>query len=235
MIVLGADSSAQSASCALTVDKKVVAAFTVDAGNTHSTTLLPMIKACCDRAGVSPDEIDLFACAVGPGSFTGVRIGVSTVKGLCASRSVPCVGVSSLEGMAQSFGVFRGLVVPVMDARRSNVYTAIFLSGDEGLSRLTQDLIIPTSELCDLIAERDIPVLFIGDSSDTLCDMARERGLKVCPSSPVTRAPSAVGVCALAEAEYESTEDKTVYTAAALSPVYLRPGRAGNAPLQEDK
>lgn len=233
MIVLGADSSAQSASCALTVDKKVVAAFTVDAGNTHSTTLLPMIKACCDRAGVSPDEIDLFACAVGPGSFTGVRIGVSTVKGLCAAYSTPCVGVSSLEAMAHPFAPCRGLVAPVMDARRGNVYSAIFRSSDRGIVRLTDDLIIPVAELCDRLAEDDLPVFFTGDACATLTDAGRDRGMNVCDVPPIMRVSSAAGVCALAEAEYESAEDKSVYTAAALSPVYLRPGRAGNASLQE--
>ena len=107
MIVLGVDSSASCASCALTVDKKTVASFTLDAGNTHSTTLLPMIKACCDRAGITPAQIDLFACAVGPGSFTGVRIGVSTVKGLCAPRSTPCVGVSTAAATAYPLSVCR--------------------------------------------------------------------------------------------------------------------------------
>lgn len=214
--------------------KKVVASFTVDAGNTHSTTLLPMIKACCDRAGVSPAEIDLFACAVGPGSFTGVRIGVSTVKGLCAARSTPCVGVSTLAAAAYPFSVCRGTVVPVLDARRGNVYSAIFSAEDGGLVRVTEDMIIPVDELCERLRGTKSPVFFTGDACETASQKARDLGLAVCDVAPSMRAISAAGVCAIAEAEYTSAQDKSVCTAAALAPVYLRPGRAGNVPLQEN-
>lgn len=232
MIVLGVDSSASCASCALTVDKKTVASFTLDAGNTHSTTLLPMIKACCDRAGITPAQIDLFACAVGPGSFTGVRIGVSTVKGLCAPRSTPCVGVSTAAATAYPLSVCLGTVVPVADARRGNVYAALFSASGGGITRLSEDMIISADELCERLRELSAPIFFTGDARAVLCEKAAEKGIDARCAPPVFMSGCAAAVCALAEEEYESAMDRSVYTAAALTPVYLRPGRVGDAPLQ---
>ena len=212
MIVLGVDSSASCASCALTVDKKTVASFTLDAGNTHSTTLLPMIKACCDRAGITPAQIDLFACAVGPGSFTGVRIGVSTVKGLCAPRSTPCVGVSTLEALANCMPRRDAVLCAVMDARAGQVYHANFDLSGEVPVRLCEDRAVSLAKLREELSAIDRPVLLAGDGAHLLTDAGE-------PVSENLRLQNAYGVARLAARVYAAGGD---FSAAALRPEYLR-------------
>lgn len=126
MTVLGIDTSSAFASAALVKNGTLAASFTLNAGHTHSETILPMIKNVLGASSVTVDEISLIACTTGPGSFTGVRIGVSSAKGLCEPRRIPCVGVSALEAASYTAAGTDGICVPVTDARRGNVYAAVF-------------------------------------------------------------------------------------------------------------
>ena len=129
MKILAIDTTAKTASVALLEancngGRRLIGEYTLVTG-THSTTLLPMIESVLENSAA---QIDVYACSVGPGSFTGVRIGVATVKGLAFAKNIPCVGVSSLDALAYGASEQRGIIVPAIDARRETVYTAIYRS-----------------------------------------------------------------------------------------------------------
>ncbi|MBO5757809.1 MAG: tRNA (adenosine(37)-N6)-threonylcarbamoyltransferase complex dimerization subunit type 1 TsaB, partial [Clostridia bacterium] len=126
MKILALDSTAVVGSVALCEDTRMVAHYTLNTGNTHSQTLLPMIESALGCAEWEIDDLDLIAVSNGPGSFTGVRIGVATVKGLAFGKNIPCAGVSTLEALAYNLRYFNGIICPVMNARRAQVYNALF-------------------------------------------------------------------------------------------------------------
>ena len=160
MKILAMDSSATVASVALCEDGALLAEYTLNNKNTHSETLLPMVEALLRAYGITAQEIDLFAATNGPGSFTGVRIGAATLKGLAFGSGKPCLGVSTLEAIAENLSVRAGLICPVMNARRSQVYTALFRSNGESLTRLRNDEAISIEELDEILATYGEPVSF---------------------------------------------------------------------------
>ena len=234
MTILGIDSATPSASVALSRDGSVLASYRSAAGNTHSECLLPMIESVLSLCGVGVSDLDLIGCGVGPGSFTGVRIGVSAAKGLAAPRDIPCVGVSSIEGAA-SLACDGALVVPVFNARRGNVYSAIFQSKDGDLCRLSDDMIISVDELCEKLAARGETVVFTGDAADECFEAARSANIAARSVDPGEKLPDAARVCALCERKWEAAgeAERRLFTAEALAPVYLRPGRVASAALPE--
>ena len=147
MLILAFESSARPASVALLRDGQLLSQYSQCSQLTHSRTLLPMAEDMLKNAELTLDDVDLFAVAHGPGSFTGIRIGVSTVKGLAWASDKPCVGVSTLEAMAWHGLAAGGLICPVMDARRSQVYNALFEIRDGKPARLTEDRPISLEEL----------------------------------------------------------------------------------------
>ncbi len=160
MLILAIDTSANTATCALSRDGALLALYTVNGLLTHSETMLPMIENMLSKAALSIDDVDAFAVSEGPGSFTGVRIGVSLIKGLAFDKSKPCIGVSTLDALAKNLYGIGGYVVPVMDARREQVYTAIFKDG----KRLTEDMLVPISELREkLVALGATQIRLCGD------------------------------------------------------------------------
>ncbi len=226
MKILSLDTSAKTATAALIEDGEIIAEYSIFT-STHSTTLLPMIESVFDLAGITAKDVDLYSVSVGPGSFTGIRIGVSTVKGLAFAYSTPCVGVSALEAMAENFGGVEGIIVPVIDARRDMVYTAVFRSKSDGsVERITDDCQISIVELCELLSDfRDEKVYFTGDAYSKLASH---------PSAPMNtaktphklRAQSAYGVAFAGMKKWNESEDKSAFTAASLMPVYLRKSQA---------
>ena len=199
MLILAFESSARAASVALVEDGRLISQYSQCSGLTHSRTLLPMAEDMLKNAELTLDKIDLFAVAHGPGSFTGIRIGVSTVKGLAWAADKPCVGVSTLEAMAWHGLAAGGLVCPVMDARRSQVYNALFKVENGRPVRLCEDRPIALSQL----AEKYL----------------REQGLACTVAPENLRWQSAWGVAMAAM-------DKTPGNADALLPVYLRLSQA---------
>ena len=235
MTVLAVDSSTPTAACALWRDGELLASFRAAAGNTHSECLLPMIEKALALCGVALGDVGLIACGVGPGSFTGVRIAVSTVKGLAAPLGLPCIGVSSLEAAAASYAHLDALVVPAFNARRGNVYAAIFSAKHGELERLTDDDIIAVGELCELIARQSRPVMFVGDYAPKCHEAARDAGLCVIPGGEGCALVDAGAMCSVAARAYETRYERAPdeFTADALSPIYLRPGRVAAAALPE--
>ena len=151
MITLAFDSTAKAASVAALRDGIILAQETVDNGLTQSELLLPMAEDMLKSLRLAYDDIDLLATAVGPGSFTGVRIGVALIKGLAFGKNIPCASVSTVEALAENLAGLSGIVVPCLDARRGQVYTALFRSSEEGIVRLTEDMAIPLTELADML------------------------------------------------------------------------------------
>ena len=236
MRILALDSTALSGSVALCNDRSLVAEYTVNTGNTHSQTLLPMVESVLALAGWSVGDIDLFACTVGPGSFTGVRIGVATIKGLAFGKDRPCVGVSTLESLACNGMMLDGLLCPCMNARRAQVYNGLFTVRDGKLIRLCPDRALPLIELKQELAGSpalsDRPVWLMGDGAvmayDALTAIQEGDSLTLSPAR-VRCLPerllwqSGYSTAQVALEKYLSGE---YTTDAALTPVYLRMSQA---------
>ena len=147
MLILAFETSAKAASAALLEDGKLLGESYQNTGLTHSQTLMVMAENLLHQCGKTVNDVNAVAVAAGPGSFTGVRIGVAAAKGFAWGREVPCYGVSTLEAMALSLGEYQGYVCPVMDARRSQVYNALFYVNHGSLKRITEDRAIALAQL----------------------------------------------------------------------------------------
>ena len=219
MLILALDSTATAASVAICRDDKAIAAFHLNNGNTHSETLLPMVDAALSVAGISADDIDLFAVSHGPGSFTGVRIGAATVKGLAFNKGKPVIGVSTLEALAENaMPAPEGtLIAPVMNARRGQLYNALFrVEGGRAL-RITPDRAIAATELEKELLELNLGFFLVGDGVGEMLRLTTQA--RPLPLSPLATDQNAVSVAKCARRRYLMGEQGTD---AALSPVYLR-------------
>jgi len=230
MLILALDSTAIVASVALCRDENVIASFTVKNGNTHSETLLPMVEAVLKSANVSVADIDLFACSVGPGSFTGVRIGTATVKGLAFGQNKNCLGISTLEALAENLVPFDGIICPVMNARRAQVYNALFRYENGTLTRLCEDRALSVADLAAELAEKGEPFALCGDGIAEFRRLAPNSA----PASVSTllEDQSAISVAKVALRRANAGENGTD---AALVPVYLRLPQAERERLERLK
>ncbi len=147
MLILAFESSAKAGSCALLRDGVLLAEYFQNGGQTHSRTLMKMAEDMLRNCDLSAENVDAVGVAAGPGSFTGVRIGVSCAKGSAWAGELPCIGVSTLEAMAHSVLPFRGVICAAMDARRNQVYAALFRSDATALTRLCPDRALSLAEL----------------------------------------------------------------------------------------
>lgn len=221
MLILGIETSAKACSAALCRDGEVLAQSYERTGLTHSRTLLPMIEHMLADTETPKDAIDAIAVAHGPGSFTGIRIGISTAKGLCWGLDRPAIGVSTLEAMAQSarFLPEGTIVCPAMDARRGQLYNALFVIQDGKPIRRTEDRPIAASALAEELFECGGSVWILGDGWE-ICETAlREKGITCAVAPEELRWQTAVGVCLAAQ-------EKTPVGAEELLPVYLRLSQA---------
>ena len=219
MLILAFESSAKAASVALCRDGHLISQYSQCSGLTHSRTLLPMAEDMLKNAELTLQDVDLIAVAHGPGSFTGIRIGVSTVKGLAWAGDKPCVGVSTLEAMAWHGLAAGGVVCPVMDARRSQVYNALFAIKDGRPQRLCPDRPIALSELAEDVKKLDAPVFLVGDGAAITRDFFDAQGIpcRVAPENLLWQDAWGVAMAAM---------DKTPGNADSLLPVYLRLSQA---------
>ena len=225
MKILAVDTTATSASVAVCENKTVLATYTQKNGLTHSETLLPMIEATLKNLKLTPNDIDMFAVSEGPGSFTGVRIGVAALKGLAFGKNKICVGTSTLDALARNACGLPGkfLAVPVMDARRGEVYNALFEIKNGKMERLCDDRVLPFSELLDELNKIDKPVYFCGDAYF----MSESIDLQKKQITPyLLREQNAYSVAQCAFEQYASTENKEELTDKNLSVTYLRMSQA---------
>ena len=168
MKILAFETSAKAASVALLENGKLLGEAYQNTGLTHSQTLMVMAEDMLKACNLTAGDVEAVAVAAGPGSFTGVRIGVAAAKGFAWGAQLPCYGVSTLEAMARNLGVYQGYVVPAMDARRNQVYTAIFHAEKGVLSRVEEDMAISLAELGEKIKNFAEPVFLVGDGA-ALC------------------------------------------------------------------
>lgn len=220
MLILALESSAKAASAALMEDESLIAQYSQCSGLTHSRTLLPMVEDMLKNTEKKIADVDLIAVAHGPGSFTGIRIGVSTVKGLAWAADKKCVGVSTLEAMAWHGVLAGGLICPVMDARRSQVYNALFDIDDSVRPRrLTEDRAVSLETLAQELKDCGRVPLLVGDGARLTYDYLTEAGIacRIAPPNLVYQSAWGVGMTALGR-EGGSADD--------LLPVYLRLSQA---------
>jgi len=167
-VILAFETSAKAASVALLENGVLLAESFQNTGLTHSQTLLSMAETMLTACGRTVEDVTAVAVAAGPGSFTGVRIGVAAAKGFAWGRDLPCYGVSTLEAMARNLGIWQGYVVPTMDARRNQTYTALFHAENGTLTRQTEDCAIAFADLGEMLKICKEPVFLVGDGA-VLC------------------------------------------------------------------
>ena len=213
MRILAVDTSAVCASVGVTEDGKILSESSINTGLTHSRTLMPMIDSTLRNGEIDLDSIDYFACSVGPGSFTGIRIGVAAIKGLADGLKKKCIPVSTLEALAYNLQGRCCTAVSVMDARCNQVYCGIFLVEGEKVTRLTEDMALKIDELEKMLPDYE-NVVFVGDGA-RLCHS--KLGYEIAPAGQLYQRGSSVAFAA----EKSFSEEKTV-TAAELMPAYLR-------------
>lgn len=165
MKILAFETSAKAASVALLDGGKLLAESYQNTGLTHSQTIMVMAQDLLKSCGLSARDVEAVAVAAGPGSFTGVRIGVAAAKGFAWGAELPCYGVSTLEAMARTMGVWQGYIVPAMDARRSQVYTAVFHAEKGVITRVEEDMAISLAELGEKIKNYEENVFLVGDGA----------------------------------------------------------------------
>ncbi len=217
MLILALDSSAAPASVALLEDGKILSEFYINTKQTHSQTLMPMVESVLKLTNKTLDDVTCMAVSAGPGSFTGVRIGVSCVKGLSMTRNIPCAGVSTLRAMAENARQLTGIVCAVMDARCGQVYNALFRAESGKLTRLCDDRALPIAELLEECKTFTEKIYLVGDGAE-LC---YKTFAAICAEllQPQLRFQRASGVAMAAQ---EMIENGQTVTPDALMPIYLR-------------
>ena len=229
MKILALETSAKSVSAAVVENGAPLAFVYQCTGLTHSRTLMPMVDAMLQNAELTLPQMDAIAVAAGPGSFTGLRIGIAAVKGLAWALDKPCIGVSTLEAMAQNLAHLDGLIVCAMDARRNQVYNALFEAGNGTLTRRTPDRAIAVADLAEELRGTARPLFVLGDGGVLCRDGLAALGVsaELAPAQLLYQNAVGVGLAA---------EHGEAVSAQALEPVYLRISQAErerNARLQQ--
>lgn len=233
MKILALDSSGIVASVAIVEDNTLLAGYTVNYKKTHSQTLLPMLDEVAKMTELDLSTIDAIAVAAGPGSFTGLRIGSATAKGLALALKKPLVAVPTVEALAYNLYDTNGLICPIMDARRNQVYTGIYRFENHKLVTLEDQMAVSITDLLDKLNERGEPVTFLGDGVPVF-EKTIEENLKV----PHTFAPAhvnkqrAAAVAALGEIYYREGK---LQSAAEHTPEYLRVSQAERERAEKQK
>jgi tRNA threonylcarbamoyladenosine biosynthesis protein TsaB len=221
MIILGIEASAKVAGAAVYRDDQIVAEQMVNGALTHSETLMPMVDAVLQAANVQPEQLDGIALTAGPGSFTGLRIGAATAKGLALGLNIPLIPICTLEGLAANMGPTDCLVVPMMDARRNQVYTAVY---DWNQGELMAPEAMSVADLAMKLQELGRPVVVLGDGSALYAEKLHAlSGVDVILAPAHLRHARAGAVAALGAKKYAKGE---YINGSALELNYLRKPQA---------
>ena len=232
MLILAFETSAKAASVALMENGKLLGESYQNTGLTHSQTLMVMAEDVLKQCGKTTRDVQGVAVAEGPGSFTGVRIGVAAAKGFAWGKDIPCYGVSTLEAMAESLGIYGGFVCPVMDARRSQVYNALFYVNRGEVERHREDRAIALADLRDDLEHLDGPIYLVGDGA-TLTDNTLKDSIDELILPPEHRMHQrAVGVGLVAA---RMAAEGLAPSGGELTPNYLRLSQAEREKLEKMK
>lgn len=215
MKILAVECSAGPASCAVIENGKILSNAFINVKLTHSQTLMPMVESVLTLAKLTLEDIDSFAVACGPGSFTGIRIGIAAIKGLATPKNTPCAAISTLEGMAYNFKDINGILCCVMDARCNQVYNALFKIGGGVITRLCEDRAVMCEELAEELKNNysNQKIIVAGDGTDVFFKYVNDIAVR---AENTRLYQNAVGIALAAEL----AEPKCC--AADLNPVYLR-------------
>ena len=232
MLILAFETSAKAASVALMDGTKLLGESYQNTGLTHSQTLMVMAEDVLKQCGKTAQDVEAVAVAEGPGSFTGVRIGVAAAKGFAWGKEIPCYGVSTLEAMAESLGIYEGYVCPAMDARRSQVYNALFYVNHGVVERHREDRAIALADLKEDLEHLDGPIYLVGDGATLTYNTLKEAvpGLILPPEHRMHQRASGVAIVAAKEIASGASGD-----ANALTPNYLRLSQAERERLEKSK
>jgi len=224
MIILALDTSSIVATVAVMDEDKLIAEYTINHKRTHSQKIMPMIDTILKDCEIKLKDVDYVAVAEGPGSFTGLRIGVSTAKGLAHALNIPAIGVSTLDALAFNIPFCNGLICPILDARRGQVYTAVYKWDQEILYKVEEPMAVTIEELIEKLGSRPEKVVFFGDGILNNIDRLREKlGERVVISPQSIRMPRAASIAQLALRKIQSKEIESFYK---LAPQYLRKAEA---------
>lgn len=230
MLTLAFDSTAKAASVAVTDSDKLLALYTIDNGLTQSELLLPMAENILNSLKLTFSDVELLACSVGPGSFTGVRIGTALVKGIAFGKGIPCASVSTLEALAENLSGLDGIIVPAMDARRSQLYTAVFEYRDGEIIRHTEDMAISIAELGERLKAFDGKSIYlVGDGYSVAYKALSSLGIALKETPVLLREENAYSVAKVASKLH--TEGKVTDDLKHL-PTYLRVPQAERERLE---
>ena len=224
MKILGLDSSGIVASVAIVEDDALIAEYTVNYKKTHSQTLLPMLDEIAKMTELDLNSIDAIAVAAGPGSFTGLRIGSATAKGLGLALKKPLIAIPTVEGLAYNLYDISGLICPIMDARRKQVYTGIYRFTDHQLKVVEDQMAVPMETVIEKLNQYGEAVTFLGDGVSVFHELIAEK-----MTVPYSFAPAhvnkqrAAAVAALGEIYYRQGKTET---AMEHVPDYLRVSQA---------
>ena len=215
---MGLDTSTLMTTCGVIDGDKLIGEYSLSQDMSHSEKLVPMIKEVLDSLGLTIEDIDLFAATTGPGSFTGLRIGLATIKAFAHVTNKPIIGVSSLEALAYNLP-YNNIVVPMIDARRERVYTAIYKWEGNVLETIMKPCILEVQELLDILDREYDNIVVNGDGSIVFKDMIHDRLKgKVRFSTIGQNMCKASSICELALLKYNNNEVDDFYT---LAPDYL--------------
>ena len=231
MLILAFETSAKAASVALMENEKLLGESYQNTGLTHSQTLMVMAEDLLKQCGKTVQDVTAVAVAEGPGSFTGVRIGVAAAKGFAWGREIPCYGISTLEAMAESLGIYEGWICPVMDARRGQVYNALFYADRGEVEPCRDDRAISLADLGAELAVLNAPIFLVGDGSDLAYKTLKEYVNVILPPEH-RKHQRATGVAILAARRAAQGDDSS---GGELTPNYLRLSQAEREKLERMK
>ena len=210
MKLLAFESSAKAAGVAVLDDGRLLAEYFQNSGQTHSRTLMQMAENLLKTCDLEPQDIDACAVADGPGSFTGVRIGVAAAKGFSWGREIACYGVSTLEAMARGAAGFAGVFCCCMDARRAQVYNAVFEKTGSELVRLREDRAISLDDLCEDLQNIEKPIFLVGDGAQLCYNTCLDMGIPavLAPGNLVSQSAWGVAMAAFGQTPAPAEEQK---------------------------
>lgn len=224
MRILAMDTSTNVATAAILEDDVIIGEYSCNKGKTHSQRLMPMIQNLLEAVDLKASDMDAFAASIGPGSFTGLRIGVTTVKAMAFAAQKPVLSVYTLDALAYNLSTSKAIICPVLDARNNQVFTAVYKFSDKKMERLTDYLGIHINELADILGNMEGDIVFLGDAALMHEAFFTERlGGRVSVAPPNTALARASSVAVLAKQAYEKGAGEDCYD---MNPFYLRKSQA---------
>lgn len=222
MKILGIDTSSEVATIAIMNENKLIGEYTINHKKTHSKKLMPMIDEICKACEITANDIDLIGVAIGPGSFTGLRIGVATAKAIAHVRNIPIASINTLESLAFNMNLSKGIICPILDAQRNQVYTCKFTWENNTLMAVEDIDVKDIDNLLEEVSERYEEVLFLGEAVDLYKERIEKiKNIYIAPNSH--RLSRAASICEIALQKYKKGEINNCYD---VSPFYIRKSQA---------